>query len=315
MSTPATSVIIPCHNCAETLPIQLEALARQEDAEPFEVVVVCNRCTDDTEAVARAWADRLDLHVVVADRLASVSYARNRGAAEARGEFLVFCDGDDAVQPHFVAQAVRAVREAGPIIAISHWTVDMSVFETGYSAIMQKMRTDGFSERPFNIEEMEPPAAGWPVLPGGCFAITREWFVSLGGFDPSADPGAEDNDLALRAEDAGLCIRTLNSTHLAYRISWSEAHSPSELRARARSVALVRTRMRRWHVVGAQRPYWDLARACAARARAVVRGQWSADHPTRSRLATALGIAEGYTTFAVLGRIRPRRLGEGLNDE
>lgn len=37
---PVLSVIVPCHNGASTLGIQLEALASQVGAPPFEVIVV-----------------------------------------------------------------------------------------------------------------------------------------------------------------------------------------------------------------------------------------------------------------------------------
>ena len=50
------SVVVPAYNEAQVLPRLLDALA---DAHaPLDVVVVCNGCTDDTEAVARSHAIR-----------------------------------------------------------------------------------------------------------------------------------------------------------------------------------------------------------------------------------------------------------------
>lgn len=49
---PRLSVIIPCLNAADTIGKQLEALARQEWSEPWEVVILDNGSTDETLAVA-----------------------------------------------------------------------------------------------------------------------------------------------------------------------------------------------------------------------------------------------------------------------
>ena len=74
---------------------QLDSLVGQIGAPAFEVIVVDNGSTDATSAVAGEYADRLALHVLSATERASAPYARNVGARTARGEFVVFVDGDD----------------------------------------------------------------------------------------------------------------------------------------------------------------------------------------------------------------------------
>lgn len=46
--TPEISVVIPAHNAAATIGVQLAALAEQQTNHPFEVIVVDNRSSDDT---------------------------------------------------------------------------------------------------------------------------------------------------------------------------------------------------------------------------------------------------------------------------
>lgn len=207
-----TSVIIPCHDAGRTLGLQLEALWRQQDAEPFEVVVVDNGSTDDTVAVARSWADRLDLRVVDAADRPGAAYARNRGVALCRGAKLLFCDGDDLVAPHFVAHGQRALEEV-PVYVTAFIGVEEKVFRQGYDAV-----TDQLEEHDYCSPQEERQDQDWPVLPGGCFGIRRDLFLKVGGFDPSAEPGAEDNDLGIRCTDAGHLPPVLPSTMLAYRI-------------------------------------------------------------------------------------------------
>jgi glycosyltransferase involved in cell wall biosynthesis len=42
------SVVIACYNAAETLPVQLEALSKQEWSRQWEVVLADNGSTDDS---------------------------------------------------------------------------------------------------------------------------------------------------------------------------------------------------------------------------------------------------------------------------
>ncbi|MDO4916772.1 MAG: glycosyltransferase family A protein [Rothia sp. (in: high G+C Gram-positive bacteria)] len=106
-----TSIIIPCHNAALTLDLQLESIHCQEGAEPFEVLVVLNNCTDNSAQLVENWRDRLDIQAIEANELAGASYARNVGARHARGSQLIFCDADDALSAHYVAHAQRALSE------------------------------------------------------------------------------------------------------------------------------------------------------------------------------------------------------------
>src|SRR6059058_4106784 len=94
------SVVVPAYNCADTIDVQLAALAEQDYDGRWEVVVVDNRSTDDTADRARRWSDRLPgLRVVDASERQGVSHARNRGIEEARGDLIAICDADDQVQP------------------------------------------------------------------------------------------------------------------------------------------------------------------------------------------------------------------------
>ncbi|MFV0317275.1 MAG: glycosyltransferase [Microthrixaceae bacterium] len=50
---PVASIIIPAHNEAGVIAECLHAIVDEADPREFEVVVVCNGCTDDTAAIAR----------------------------------------------------------------------------------------------------------------------------------------------------------------------------------------------------------------------------------------------------------------------
>jgi glycosyltransferase involved in cell wall biosynthesis len=97
------SVIIPCLNGEATLPIQLEALANQTWAEPWEVIIADNGSTDNSVKIAQRYRGRLPtLRVVSAVNRKGPAYARNVGVEEACADALAFCDADDEVAAGWV---------------------------------------------------------------------------------------------------------------------------------------------------------------------------------------------------------------------
>lgn len=106
------SVIIPTYNREELLGYTLESLARQ-DAAPgsFEVLVCDDGSSDGSEAVVRAFADRLPIRWFhQEDRGYRVAMARNLGIRNAAGRICVFVDSGVLAGSGFV----RAHLEAHP---------------------------------------------------------------------------------------------------------------------------------------------------------------------------------------------------------
>lgn len=89
------SIIIPAHNEEKFLAKCLQGVARAEcySGLVVEVIVVLNRCSDGTEAIARE-ANALIVH----EDAANLSKIRNAGAAVASAPILVTCDADSI--PH-----------------------------------------------------------------------------------------------------------------------------------------------------------------------------------------------------------------------
>ena len=58
------SIVIPAYNEASGISKTLDSILAQQYAEKFEVIVVDNNSTDTTAAIAKSYADRLDLKVL-----------------------------------------------------------------------------------------------------------------------------------------------------------------------------------------------------------------------------------------------------------
>jgi glycosyltransferase involved in cell wall biosynthesis len=107
------SVVVPLLDKAEHLPAQLEALAAQDYDGRWEVIVADNGSRDGSVAVAeRGVASLPGGRVVHAGAIRSCGHARNAGAAEARGDFLAFCDADDVVSRSWLTELAEAAADA-----------------------------------------------------------------------------------------------------------------------------------------------------------------------------------------------------------
>lgn len=109
---PVLSVVVPVHNVADYLPECLDSLLGQSLAD-LEVIAVDDGSTDASADILRARASKDRRLRVITQANAGPGAARNRAVAEARGEFLTFCDGDDRVPATAYAYLVDSLRESG----------------------------------------------------------------------------------------------------------------------------------------------------------------------------------------------------------
>jgi hypothetical protein len=94
------TVIVPARDAEATLPRTLAALADQEGAPSYEVVVADLGSRDGTAAIAERAGARL------------VSGGTNAAAASASGALLAFCGADCFPAPGWLAAGARALAEA-----------------------------------------------------------------------------------------------------------------------------------------------------------------------------------------------------------
>lgn len=103
---PAVSIIIPTHNAAGTIGNCLRTVIHQSFND-YEIIVVDDGSTDATMDELKVFADQIRLF---REPHKGAAAARNRGAREASGDFLLFCDADMALDPLMVEKMVNVLR-------------------------------------------------------------------------------------------------------------------------------------------------------------------------------------------------------------
>jgi len=103
MPAPRISIIVPVHNAAAFLPALLESLSAQTERN-LEIIAIDDGSTDASPALLAAHALLDPRLVVITQRNAGVSAARNRGLDAARGEWIGFADADDWLYPDTFAR-------------------------------------------------------------------------------------------------------------------------------------------------------------------------------------------------------------------
>lgn len=98
---PFFSVIVPAHDSEGFIRKGLDSI-RGQDFGDYELIVVCDACTDNTAEVAEEYGAR-----IIHTDFGRAGMARNAGLDVAKGEWILFMDDDD----WYMQEAFRKIAE------------------------------------------------------------------------------------------------------------------------------------------------------------------------------------------------------------
>jgi glucosyl-dolichyl phosphate glucuronosyltransferase len=166
------TVAICTWNRASLLSRVLEQLTRiQHPSAAWEVIVVNNNSTDDTERVLNAFVGRLPLRSVFEPR-PGLSHSRNTAIRQATGDYVVWTDDDVLVDPSWLAAYQRAV-ERWPEAAVFGGPVRPRFEGTPplwLSAVWQDIQ-EAFATQDLGVEPFE--LDGGDKIPYGANFVVR----------------------------------------------------------------------------------------------------------------------------------------------
>lgn len=202
------SIIIPVYNRPDEVEELLESLTKQTYVH-FEVVVVEDGSTKPCQTVVEHYKERLDIrYFAIAN--SGPGGARNFGAGQSRGEYLLILDSDCLLPACYVEQVHESLKRwpsdafGGPDRAHASFTpiqkainYAMTSFFTTGGIRGGKRKLDAFYPRSFNM------------------GIRREVYRALGGF--SEMRYGEDIDFSIRIRKGGYTTRLFPAAYVFHK--------------------------------------------------------------------------------------------------
>ena len=204
------SIIVCTHNRASDLRMVLSELAALDyAADQFEVVVVDNASTDNTQEVVRKARNAMAGLRSVREERIGLSHARNKGIANAKGEFIAFIDDDACPDIDWLKKLEEVFKE--PRIACVGGMVRPSWRSlSGWPQWLHKRHICFYSV----IEYGDHRELHYPDYPVGTnIAFRRRVFDEVGSFNTELGRtgdrliSGDETDLCLRLERAGYAVR------------------------------------------------------------------------------------------------------------
>lgn len=107
------SIIVPCYNEELYIAKTLESLCQQTIKERFEIIVINNNCTDNTESIAKQYKVK-----VVNEERPGVCYARQAGVNVAKGSIIVSTDADTVFDKDWLLKIDNEFNKNKDLVAV-----------------------------------------------------------------------------------------------------------------------------------------------------------------------------------------------------
>jgi len=187
------SAVIPVRNGSEYIDKCLLALSKSTYGQ-YEIIVVDDASTDNTVEVSQ----KSGANIVTLDRQSGPAAARNRGAASAQGDIVLFIDADVVINPDTLELIANAFMDNPGISAVFGSyddTPEAPDFVSQYRNLLHHY---------IHQRAKRDAQTFWT----GCGAIRKEVFDQLGGFDEVRHPipSMEDIEIGLRMSEQGYKI-------------------------------------------------------------------------------------------------------------
>ena len=197
ISNPTVSLVIPAYNEEEYIRDCLKSAINQKE-KFLEIIVVENNCTDNTAEIVKEFKEV----TLVYESEKGVTRARQRGAKESKGDIIAFIDADNRIPEDWCKKVKEEFSSDEELACVSgpYFFYDASKLEKipvhfywNFLAIPSYRFT------------------GYMAL-GGNFAIRKDVYMKIGGFDTSIEFYGDDTDISRRASKYGKSKFTKNLT-------------------------------------------------------------------------------------------------------
>jgi glycosyltransferase involved in cell wall biosynthesis len=200
LNNPLVSVIIPTYNHADVLTRAVQSVLNQIYAN-FELIVVDDCSTDDTQAVIKKFKDDRIIYVRHSENK-GLAATRNTGMNKAKGGWFAFLDADD----EFLPDRLKIQVEILPSLSQDTDLVIADLYSLNKHCLIKKKRLSAGNQ---NACGYIRPSAKFPAAvysPPSTWFLHRSCVSKVGLFD----------ELMFGIEDADYFVRVLEQGRIYY---------------------------------------------------------------------------------------------------
>jgi glycosyltransferase involved in cell wall biosynthesis len=220
--SPAISVVIATFNRAAYLPATIDSVLNQSFKD-FELIVVDDGSTDDTQAVLTAYGSRLRCFY---QKNAGPSAARNFGVRQAEGAWIAFQDSDDLSLPEHLAALYHHAQknpDCGMVFGNGNY-LSGTPQSRGKETIIDPAKSRRLADQGVGLADLFEKS----ILRLQAALISKQAYNQIGGQDESLRI-CMDLDLGLRML-MQVPVLYLDQTLFSYRIHGGNIGRNEELR-------------------------------------------------------------------------------------
>jgi glycosyltransferase involved in cell wall biosynthesis len=179
------SIIIPTYNGAKRIEKCLTTLSQQDYKGEFEIIVVDDGSTDDTQQTIKKFKEV----TLIQKKNAGPATARNHGANIAKGEILLFTDDDCVPMPDWISQMVQPFLDNPELVGVKGaYRTHQPELTARFVQLEYEDKYDVMAKHEY-IDFIDTYSAGY----------RRDIFLKYDGFDTSFPVAcAEDQELSFR---------------------------------------------------------------------------------------------------------------------
>lgn len=198
---PFFSIIIPSYNRASLIQNAINALVNQTFRD-FEVIIVDDGSVDQTAIIVQPIIQQFPFVKYFYQDNKGVCAARNKGAVNASGEYLLFLDSDDSVTIEWLNDFYILLKDKNYDVAFCNMK---EVHSNGVEKIVN-------AENPYNNTSKKGKYIA------GMFAINSTIFKEIGMYDERIKFG-ENTELGIRLRTRNVSMGFINKCNFIYNVS------------------------------------------------------------------------------------------------
>lgn len=186
------SIIMPLFNAEKYLQEALKSILSQTYKD-FEVICIDDCSTDGTRNIIEKFRDNDDrIRILFNEEHLGAAPSRNKGLKEARGEYIVFLDGDDVFEEELLEKAGYAMEKYRvDIVLFEYFHVPSETIHSKKTIKREESFRENYCKAPFSMEDFEPREfLWWAASP--CNRMLRRRFLEENRLEFQDLPSSND---------------------------------------------------------------------------------------------------------------------------